>query len=82
MRPGPDPTPVLKRQLADKILELLDGWSNTWAAWGAHLPRARVSEMRRGNLENVSLERMVRCLAQLGHTVEIRVTRNPTRRTQ
>ena len=82
MRRGVDPVPALKRQLADKILELLEGWSNTWAAWDAHLSRSRISEMRRGNIDNVSLDRMMRCLAQLGHTVEIRVTRNPKQRQQ
>ena len=82
MRRGVDPMPALKRQLADKVVELLDGWSNTWAAWDAHLARSRVSELRRGKLDNVSLDRLVRCLAQLGHTVEITVTRNPKRRTQ
>jgi hypothetical protein len=52
----PDPVPALKRQLADKILELLEGWSNTWAAWDAHLSRSRISEMRRGNLDTFSPE--------------------------
>jgi predicted XRE-type DNA-binding protein len=79
MRAIPDPTPALKRQLADKVVELLDGWSNTWASWGARLPRSRVSELRRGNLDNVSLERLVRCLAELGYKVEITVTRIPKR---
>ena len=81
MQRKPDPVPALKRQLADKVLALLEGWSDTWAAWDAHLSRSRISEMRRGNLENVSLDRLVRCLAQLHHTVEITVTRNPRRRT-
>jgi predicted XRE-type DNA-binding protein len=75
MHHAADPIPDLKRQLAGKIVELLDGWSNTWAAWDAHLSRSRVSELRRGKLDNVSLDRLVRCLADLGHTVEIRVTR-------
>jgi predicted XRE-type DNA-binding protein len=81
MQRRPDPVPALKRQLADKVLTLLEGSSNTWAAWDAHLSRSRVSEMRRGNLDNVSLDRLVRCLAQLQHSVEITVTRNPRRRT-
>jgi hypothetical protein len=68
-----DPVPALKRQLADKVLELLDGWLNTWGAWHARLPRSRISAMRGGNLENVSLERLIRCLAQLDHSVTLTV---------
>ena len=82
MRQAPDPIPALKRQLADKVVELLDGWSNTWAAWGAYLPRSRVSELRQGKLDNVSLDRLVRCLAQLDHKVEVTVTRIPKRGTK
>jgi predicted XRE-type DNA-binding protein len=81
MRRVADPVPALKRQLADRVLELLEGWSNTWAAWDARLSRSRISEMRNGNLDNLSLDRLVRCLDELGHTVEITVTRKPRRRT-
>lgn len=73
---APDPVSDLKQQLAEKVLELIDGLSSSWAAWDTHLSRSRISEMRNGNLRNVSLDRLVRCLAQLDHSVEVTITRN------
>jgi predicted XRE-type DNA-binding protein len=68
-----DPVPALKRQLADEVLALSDGQSQTWAAWALHLSRARVSELRNGRLDNVSLECLVRCLSRRGHIVEVQI---------
>lgn len=73
----PDPVPALKRQLARQLLRSCDGLSQSWAAWAMHVSRARVSELRRENLENVSLELLVRCLSHLGYRIDITLTREP-----
>ena len=70
-----DPVPGLKRQLADEIRRLTDGWSQSWAAWAMHLPRSRVSDLRRGRLHTISLERLVLCLSRLGYRAEIALVR-------
>jgi len=71
MPPWVDPVPALKRQLADEVLARIEGQSQMWAAWSMHLSRARVSEMRRGRLDRVSLEALVRSLSHLGREIEI-----------
>jgi predicted XRE-type DNA-binding protein len=70
-----DPVPALKRRVADELLSLTDGWSQSWAAWYMDCPQSRVSDLRRGHLERMSLERMIRCLSHLGRAVEITTTR-------
>ena len=72
-----DPIPGLKRQLADEVLRLSHGWSQSWAAWAMHVPRARVSALRAGKLENISLERLILCLSRMGYRAEIKIVREP-----
>jgi predicted XRE-type DNA-binding protein len=75
-----DPIPGLKRQLADEVLRLSDGWSQSWAAFAMHLPRSRASALRRGKLENISLERQVLCLSRIGYRTEFTLVREPPKR--
>lgn len=77
-----DPIPGLKRQLAEEVVRLADGWSQSWAAWGMRLPRSRVSALRHGKLENISLERLILCLSHMRYRVEITIVREspPSRR--
>ena len=79
MAQSSDPIPDLKRRLADELVALMDGWSQTWAAWGTHLSASRISEIRRGNLDNVSLERLIQALSFLGHDVDIVITHHRNR---
>jgi predicted XRE-type DNA-binding protein len=71
-----DPIPALKRRVADEILVLMDGWSQPFAASFMHVTQSRVSDLRRGHLENISLERMLQCLSRLGRTIEIKTGRD------
>jgi predicted XRE-type DNA-binding protein len=81
MRDYFDPIPDLKRQLAERLVAEIDGCSQTWAAWFTHLSASRISQIRRGNLDHVSLERLVQALTFLGRRVDIVVTGpNPFRR--
>jgi predicted XRE-type DNA-binding protein len=72
-----DPLPGLKRRVADEILILTDGWSQSFAASFMDVSQSRVSDLRRGHLERMSLDRMVQCLSRLDRVVEIRTTRAP-----
>src|SRR3954469_8050360 len=71
-----DPVPALKRQVAEQVVILTADFSQSWAAAWMHLSQARVSELRRGNLENVSLERLVQCLSYLARETVITTVRN------
>jgi hypothetical protein len=66
-----DPIPELKRQVADEVLALMDGWSRSWAAWLMHLSASRITELRRGDLSNVSLELLIRCVSRRGRKIQI-----------
>jgi predicted XRE-type DNA-binding protein len=70
-----DPVPALKRHLADEILILMDGWSQHFAASFMQVSQSCVSDLRRGHLERISLERLVKCLSHLGREIEITTTR-------
>jgi predicted XRE-type DNA-binding protein len=71
-----DPIPALKRRIADEILILTEGWSQTFAASYMQASQARVSELRHGDLSNISLERLVQCLSRCGRDVELTTVRN------
>lgn len=75
-----DPVPGLKRQLADEVLRLSHGWSQQWAAHAMYMPRSRVSDLRRGRLDTVSLERLVLALSRMGYRTEFTLIREPPKR--
>ena len=79
MPPWVDPVPALKRRLAEQILEHMGEFSQQFAAYRVHLPRSRVSDLRRGHLERISLERMIRSLSCSGYDIEIIVTKKARR---
>src|SRR6476620_2424936 len=72
-----DPIPALKRRVADEILVLTNGWSQQFAASFMHVARSRVSDIRRGHLERMTLDRLVRCLTRLDREVELHTRRAP-----
>ena len=71
-----DPVPALKRRIADEVLILSEGWSQHFAASFMHASQGRVSELRRGDLSRLSLERLIQCLSHLGRDVEVTTVRN------
>jgi predicted XRE-type DNA-binding protein len=79
LRPMPwiDPVPALKRRLADEILLIMDGWSQSYAASFMHVSQSCVSDLRNGHLDRISLERLVRSLARLNRRVEIHTSGVP-----
>ena len=40
-----------------------------------HVSQSRISEMRRGDLRNISLEKLLQCLSHFSHELEIKSTR-------
>ena len=70
-----DPIPALKRRVGGEIVILMDGWSQTFAASFLELPQSRVSELRRGNVQNISLERLLQSLSRLGPEIQIKTAR-------
>lgn len=74
-----DPVPELKRAVAHEILVLTEGWSQVNAASLMGVSQSCVSDLRRGNLARISLERLVRCLSRLGRRVEIATIRSSER---
>jgi predicted XRE-type DNA-binding protein len=69
-----DPIPALKRQLAQLIVERVDGWSQTYAADLLGTDQPRVSDLRHGRLERFSLEQLVRFVSRIEGAIELRVT--------
>ncbi len=72
--PTPDPILALKVQLAQRLVDRLEGWSQADAGvlLGADQPRA--SNLRRQRLDRFSLDRMVRFAAALGGDITIDVS--------
>ena len=67
----PDPIPDLKQAVAAAIVSRLDGWTQPMAAELLRTNQARVSNLRRGRLENFSLQRLIRMAARLRATVRV-----------
>jgi predicted XRE-type DNA-binding protein len=70
----PDPIPALKQQIAAALVEKLDGWTQPMAAELLQTDQPRVSDLRRGKLDRLSLEQLVRFASRLRATVSIDIT--------
>lgn len=66
--------------LARQLNELIEhqGWSQSEVAGITGMTQPKVSQVRRCQLQNISLERLMRALVSLGQRVEI-VVRSPSR---
>jgi predicted XRE-type DNA-binding protein len=74
MPPPPDPIPALKQQVAIAIVERIRVWNQFNAAELLRTDQPRISDLRNGNLERFSLERLIRFVARRGGTVSITIT--------
>ena len=77
---GADPIPALKQQLGDELVKVIQGWRSGDIAYLMKVDRARVSDLRRGNLSRFSLEMLVRLLARRGFCIELSLVRPGVRR--
>jgi predicted XRE-type DNA-binding protein len=75
--PFVDPVPALKVEVAQIIVERLEGWTQFNAASLLCTVQPRVSNLRRGRLERFSLEQLVRYLARIGGSVALELTWDP-----
>ena len=68
-----DPIPDLKRLLAEELVRVIAGWTPGQLIYRMRIDQPRVSDLRRGRLERISVERLVRWLHQMEQRVDIRV---------
>lgn len=78
--PVPDPVPALKAQVAQTIVERLQGWNVAFGAAWLKTDQAKLSRIRNGQLDDFSLQRLLRMLARLGDEVTISFTSREERR--
>ena len=69
-----DSIPALKRHLAQQLVGRLEGWSQTDAAALVGTDQPRISDLRRGRLDRISLEQLVRLLGRVGGSIEVQVS--------
>jgi predicted XRE-type DNA-binding protein len=69
-----DAVPTLKQQLAQHLIGRLAGWSQAHAAVLVRTDQPRISDLRRGRLDRVSLEQLVRFLGRVGGSIELQVS--------
>ncbi|MFL5615828.1 MAG: helix-turn-helix domain-containing protein [Gemmatimonadaceae bacterium] len=69
-----DPVPDLKRQLPRQLVARLEGWSQTDAAALIGTDQPRISDLRRGRLDRISLEQLIRLLGRVGGSIELGVS--------
>jgi len=79
MRPWVDPIPEFKRQIAEELCLLTSHWTQANAAGHMHVSQSRISELRRGRLENISLEKLLQCLSHFSYELEIKSVRTTFR---
>jgi hypothetical protein len=72
-----DPIPALKRQAADELLVVMGGFSQHFAAALIRSTQSRVSDLRRGRLETMSLDRMIQMLTYARRVVELKISKPP-----
>ena len=73
-----DPIPELKRDAAAKLVAQIQHWNATVIAVSMRTDQPRISDLRRGHLDRFSLETLIRFLARLDCTIELKIT-YPTR---
>ena len=68
-----DPSPALKRQLAELVVARVRGWSQAHAAHFLGTDQARLSDLRHARLDRFSLEQLIRFVSRVDGHVLIRV---------
>ena len=75
-----DPIPALKNQMAQIVVDRLDGWSQANAAALLDTNQPRISDLRNGRLKPFSLEQLIRFTSRLGGEIQVTVTWSPRKR--
>ena len=69
-----DAVPALKQQLAQLLVERVAGWSQIYAAALLGTDQPRLSDLRRGRLDRISLEQLIRLVGRVGGSIELQVS--------
>jgi len=72
-----DPIPELKRELAADLVRIMASYRTTDLLANIRIDQPRVSDLRRGRLERISVERLIRWLSQMGYRVEFTIAKVP-----
>ena len=72
-----DPIPELKRHAAEVLVRVAACWDQNQAAVMLRTDQPRISNLRHGRLERMSLERLIRWLVRARCEVELRITEHP-----
>jgi predicted XRE-type DNA-binding protein len=75
-----DPIPPIKRELAVELVRIMSSYRTTDVLANVRIDQPRVSDLRRGRLERISVERLIRWLSQMGYRVEFNLTKVPGHR--
>ena len=70
---APRPHPELKQQLAAELVRAIAGWTPGELIYRTRIDQPRVSDLRRGRLERISLTRLIRWLADMDRDVNVTV---------
>ena len=69
-----DPIPAFKQQLGDELAGFIRDWKSRDVAAYLGTDRSRIAELRRGELDRFSLEKLIRLLVRAGKRVELIVS--------
>jgi predicted XRE-type DNA-binding protein len=61
----------LKRQLARALCDIMHGWTQWNAAAMLDTDQAFISNLRAGNLDDISSSRLIRMIARSGHNIDV-----------
>lgn len=67
----------LERGLADAVIALTDGWKAAETGARLGVDPTRISKLRAGNLQHISVAILLEWIASLGYDVELRLTPRP-----
>jgi predicted XRE-type DNA-binding protein len=72
-----DPIPELKRELASQLVQAMASCRTTDLLAQMRIDQPRLSDLRRGKLERISAERLIRWLSQMGFRVKFTIAKVP-----
>lgn len=70
-----DPVEDLKRQLAAELVRAIDGWTPGQLIYRMRIDQPRISDLRRGRLDRISIARLIGWLDAMGRDVRVVVER-------
>lgn len=75
-----DAADEVKRQLAAELVRAIDGWTPGQLIYRMRIDQPRISDLRRGRLDRISIARLIRWLDVMGRDVRVVVERRSVSR--